>query len=273
MSFFEDNAIAALMLGFRVFPLYEGSKHPAVAWGTEASDDLEQIEEWARRWPNANVAAVTGAASNLIVIDVDVKDNAPGFKSMDALRQRKRLLPPGPMATTPTGGRHLYFRNTIGIRNAQGMTKSGRGLGPGIDIRAEGGMIVLPPTRIRKSEDYPGGSYRWIVPPNGWFPTLPPWAVTMLTERTPKADEWSVRRGNSPQSAEASLERIANYVANTKQGSRNATIHWATCEAVRAGAEPGLIRERILAAALACGEDRHKAINSINSGLRQGGRS
>jgi hypothetical protein len=52
---------------------------------------------------------------------------------------------------TGGGGIHVFFRyprETV-IRNSAGM------LGPGLDVRGEGGYVVVPPSRTR-------GLYRWV---------------------------------------------------------------------------------------------------------------
>src|SRR5262244_1848583 len=52
------------------------------------------------------------------------------------------------------------------------VTAAGRGLGPGIDVRADGGFVVAPPSEL------PNGRYRWLIPPmTTEFPTLADWAV------------------------------------------------------------------------------------------------
>src|SRR5262245_66689252 len=86
-----------------------------------------------------------------------------------------RKLPPCPIAATPTGGRHPFFRVVPGLRNVVGITGAGRGLGRGIDVRADGGFVVAPPSELST------GRYRWRIPPmSTQFPRLPDWALKML---------------------------------------------------------------------------------------------
>ncbi|MBW3643458.1 MAG: bifunctional DNA primase/polymerase, partial [Actinobacteria bacterium] len=60
------------------------AKHPRLARGlTSASTEAAQIEHWWRRWLGANVAVRTGAASGLVVIDVDPRHGGEG--SLEAL--------------------------------------------------------------------------------------------------------------------------------------------------------------------------------------------
>jgi Bifunctional DNA primase/polymerase, N-terminal len=58
--------------GVPVFPCASGFKRPIVKGGfTAATVDVRQVETWWRRWPDANLAVPTGAASGLDVVDVD----------------------------------------------------------------------------------------------------------------------------------------------------------------------------------------------------------
>jgi hypothetical protein len=110
-------------------------------WGEAASRDLAQIESWWHRWPDAVISIPTGKPSGVIVLDIDVKDGRNGFDRLGELG--KAILPETPIAHTASGGVHLYFARTeIEIRNSAGE----RGLGLGLDIRGDGGQVVLPST-------------------------------------------------------------------------------------------------------------------------------
>ncbi|BCJ75195.1 hypothetical protein CS0771_47390 [Catellatospora sp. IY07-71] len=66
-----------------------------------------------------------------------------GTTSLDALIARG-LTPPTRYVRTGSGGLHLYYRHPGGISVPcdQGMR-----LGPGIDVKADGGYVVAPPSR------------------------------------------------------------------------------------------------------------------------------
>src|SRR5262245_34987576 len=92
----EDLASAAISYaaaGWQVVPLYDlrdtgctcpagpacssPGKHPCVKGGLKsASADVEVVAAWWQRFPNANIGIRTGAASGLLVVDVDAKDGA-----------------------------------------------------------------------------------------------------------------------------------------------------------------------------------------------------
>ena len=184
MSFF-DAAADLVSLGFKVFPLVPGRKLPLInAWQRAASDDLETITAWANAWPDANIGMATGAASGVIVIDVDMKDGKNGQATLDELVKHGKTLPPSPIALTPTGGRHRYFRAVLGIRNTVEIGKDGRGVGSGIDVRAHGGFVIMPPSRLVECSEHGAGTYRWLLPPmTADFPRLPDWVAKMLLPR------------------------------------------------------------------------------------------
>ena len=83
--------------------------------------------------------------------DIDVKrPEALGYDTLDELGFG--ILPDTPMAHTASSGLHLYFRPPADreIRNTGGAR--GRGIGPGLDWRGEGGYVIVPS---------PGSGYDW----------------------------------------------------------------------------------------------------------------
>ena len=72
----------------------------------------------------------TGAASGLIVLDIDQKKGKDGARSLDLLIEELRSLPDTKSAETPSGGgKHLFFKHVDGVHNSEGR------LGIGLDVR------------------------------------------------------------------------------------------------------------------------------------------
>ena len=94
------------------------------AWFLDASTDPETIKAWFRKWPNAMLAVATGAASGIVVLDVDRDDEkgVDGEASLAGLLNGASLPPDLTAVRTPRGGRHLYFGYPEGvtIRNSAG---------------------------------------------------------------------------------------------------------------------------------------------------------
>ena len=61
---------------------------------------------------------------------------------MQATRKAKPTIHATLCARTPNGGVHLYYSVDAPVRSSQGV------LGPGLDVRGEGGMVVAPPSEI-----------------------------------------------------------------------------------------------------------------------------
>lgn len=116
-------------------------------WQTKKAD-AEQIRFWWKQYPNANVAIVTGKISDLVVIDVD---DPAGETALDQYLPDSLITP---IEMTPGGGKHIYFKYPIDgeIRNSQRAFPEL----PKVDVRADGGMIVITPSKDDR------GFYHWI---------------------------------------------------------------------------------------------------------------
>jgi hypothetical protein len=264
---FLDAAAGLVSLGFRVFPLVPGKNLPLVKeWPKVATDDADVIGEWAARWPNANIGVATGEASGVMVVDLDVKDGRNGLENLAALARTGKVLPPSPVALTPSGGRHLYFRAVPGVRNVVGITAAGRGLALGIDVRAEGGFVVAPPS------ERANGRYRWLVPPmTPAFPRLPDWGVKMLLPPPQKT------RTASPDVRVGDIAPLTRFVANSPDGQRNNALFWATCRvaehvAADRNVSAQAAKDQLAKAAEDAGLPTDEATKTINSGFRASGR-
>lgn len=135
--------------GLHVFPLRPREKTPLTPHGhKDATTDLAQVRAWWDQWPDANIGLACGP-SKIVVIDIDGDE---GMASWDALAARLDLQVTTRVVRTGGGGLHLYFRAPgAAIRNSAGK------LGRGIDVRGEGGYVVLPPS-VHPS----GRPYEWL---------------------------------------------------------------------------------------------------------------
>ncbi|WP_254549592.1 bifunctional DNA primase/polymerase [Catellatospora tritici] len=106
-----------------------------------ATTDPQRIAAMLRAVPRGLLAIRTGLASGLVVIDVDPRNG--GTASLHALIARG-FTPPTRYVRTGAGGLHLYYRHPGGIAIP---CDKGIRLGPGIDVKADGGYVVAPPSR------------------------------------------------------------------------------------------------------------------------------
>lgn len=141
----------------------------------DATTDPKTIAGWWRRYPQANIGIATGARSGVVVLDVDAHHG--GGAAVERLERELGPLPPGPVVRTPNGGEHRYFRHP---RDGAPVPCSVGALGPGLDVRADGGYVLCPPSRVRR-RDGMIGAYVWEVSPDVVpLPELPPtWLAAM----------------------------------------------------------------------------------------------
>ena len=142
--------------GLRVLPIMPGGKRPPMrAWQDAATTDPETIRLWwTGLYADHGVGIATGAGSGVFVLDVDISDGKAGDETLRALEDSYGPLTDTVRVITGSGGAHIYYRMPEGveIRN-----DAGRKLGPGLDIRGEGGQVVAPPT-IHPTT---GRAYEW----------------------------------------------------------------------------------------------------------------
>jgi len=201
--------------GIHVFALRPNGKLPATRNGFK--DSTANPEDVSSTWdalPDANIGIDCGA-SRLVVIDIDVKHGVNGWKAFDDCLERLGELPgPTRMASTPSGGAHLFFRAPDGfeIRNSAGR------LGEGVDVRARGGYVVAAPSVID------GRAYRWDVTapakvlPEAWAEAMQPPKPRQVSPENRPAINRASRYGI------AALNGEADIVAKAPPGQRNDTI-------------------------------------------------
>ena len=115
----------------------------------DATTDPQYVVTWWMDYPLANVAIAV--PPGYMILDVDVKSS--GFDSLDALEQQYGKLPPTWEVHTGGGGRHYWFTTNNGtIKSSTGF------VGAGLDVKANGGYVIMPP-----SDHITGGVYEWEV--------------------------------------------------------------------------------------------------------------
>jgi RecA-family ATPase len=206
-------------LGVPVFPCRPNDKTPVTRHGfKDASKDATQIRRWAAEVRNANWAMPTGAASGIFVLDVDIRpdEGKAGDETLAALEREHGKLPDTATVLTPTnGGMHHWFRLPAGVALTSGTEK----LGSGLDVKAEGGYVMLPPSQVD------GRAYAFKAsgdPGDCGIAEAPAWLVALIAEKRDKpppedrgdrAADWieSVRNGNALHDSLRDL--AAHYVA------------------------------------------------------------
>ncbi|MEQ1610493.1 MAG: bifunctional DNA primase/polymerase [Hyphomonadaceae bacterium] len=235
-----------------------------------ATTDTQIVRAWWKRYPSANIGLATG--DGLMVLDID---GPAGGQSLAALCAVHGALPATPEQRTGKG-RHFFFRIGGAIRNS--VSK----LGDGIDVRGDGGFVVVAPSL------HPNGSrYQW---PSGLsildveLADAPAWLLGAPQRQKPVMD---ANEAAPQRHAGAALENYGRgalakayaSVSSAREHTRNSTINaeaFSLGRLVAGGAiSEESARSTLVAAAEALGvlrDERSKTLDTIERGLADGHR-
>lgn len=164
-----EAALAYASLGLYVHPVYpvdeQGTctcpagaacrtpgKHPTLSgWPERTSRDPAQIRAWFSNGRPTNLGVATGPRSGVFVVDVD------GAAALEWIRSKP--MPLTWILRTGSGGTHYWFRYPASVtvsNNTRALYKD-EATGSGIDVRGEGGQVVVPPSRNAS------GAYTWFA--------------------------------------------------------------------------------------------------------------
>ncbi|HHV57480.1 MAG TPA: DNA primase [Firmicutes bacterium] len=158
-------AMECLARGWNPLPIRPGGKLPALeSWKELQTRGVtpDEAEMWWGEHPELNLAVITGVISGIVVLDVDPRNG--GLDSLSGLE-----IPPTLTCHTPSGGLHFYFIHP------GGRVSNKVNLKPGLDLRADAGYVLIPPSRIGQVE------YAWAAPPDRCeIAAPPPWLMELL---------------------------------------------------------------------------------------------
>jgi len=153
------------------------------------------------------------------VVDVDPPHG--GDDSLRALLSGHGPLPDTAVVRTGSGGRHLYFAHPgRAVRNSAGTR-----LGPGLDVRADGGYVIAPPSRHASGAAYSWGPARQLAP-------LPGWLIDRLVapehKPAPAPDASQLRHDDSASAwASTAVAGELERIAQAEVGQRNHVLNRA----------------------------------------------
>ncbi|APR54839.1 DNA primase [Sphingomonas koreensis] len=209
----EEAAINFARRGWPVFPCNPKNKRPLLGKDkdpvtgepikgsggvTKATTDEKTIRTWWRKWPKAMIGVSVGQAGMLVVdfdprIDEEVDKETGEVTTREwtlddlkfALAQKMGCPLPATLAvSTPSGGEHHYFQMPAGepIGNRGNLPKH-------IDVRGQGGYVIVPPSICSGDGSNTPGPYRWL----GDDPATPiaamPLALESLLRSSPERDK------------------------------------------------------------------------------------
>lgn len=276
-----DYALKYARHGWAVHALKSRQKIPATPHGCkDASKDEDTVRAmWGDQHYNIGIA--TGHVSGIFVFDVD---SAPpkdgGLTGPEALAEL--VAQHGPLPATMTvrtgSGAHYYFRMPVGVELNNRARITVRGERTGLDVRADGGYVVAPPS-IHPN----GGVYMWEPGPRE-VADAPAWLIDLVRKEPPrsaasKATAVAVAQAatdDDTATAAEVLEHACEAIRSCK-GSRHDEIYR---QAARVGQLVGgecIARDaaefELVSAGLATGKPDAEVRRTVRDGLDRGAQS
>lgn len=135
-----EQALELAATGLPVFPC-GANKRPCIPKDEggnghdDATTDPAKVRELFAHRSARLIGVPTGKRSGFDILDLDYRNGAEEWEE-----QHVNLLPETRTHQSKSGGRHLVLRHHPGLRN------SASKIGPGVDVRAEGGYACWPPS-------------------------------------------------------------------------------------------------------------------------------
>jgi putative DNA primase/helicase len=138
-------------------------KHPRTKNGVhDASTDEAKVQQWWETWENANIAIALGKEAGFFVLDIDPRNG--GDKTLAALERKHGKLSKTRTGETGGDGIHLLFKYPdFPVKNSTG------GVGLGLDIKSDGGTVIVPPSLHVSGKQYRWRNYTPIAGAPDWF--------------------------------------------------------------------------------------------------------
>lgn len=205
--------------------------HALLAHGLkDATTDPEIIKKWWALWPDANVAAVTGAESNLTVVDIDIDKETGEFVGLATLEKIEAIhgvTPATLEVETGSGGRQRYYLHPgVEVRNSQSEDAIDH-----VDFRGDGGYVVAPPSIHASGRPYA------FVDESKRMVDLPTWALNWRIAKIKPFAEVSVEGEEKPQVIEPPAPALASM--NGKKAKYVEAVYRAELARVTGAASGG----------------------------------
>jgi hypothetical protein len=270
MSPFLDAALSYAAAGFAVFPCQPRTKEPAIARGFLAATTNPETLRRLWRIGDRNIGLRTGAASCVWVLDIDGPEGEASLAALEAAH--------GPLPTTCTvitsSGRHLWFRT-----EDCPIACSTNRVATGIDVRAEGGYVIVPPSVHPSGHVYRFQGTREIAPAPAWLVRLAQ-KPKSISERAIAARDGNQRRSrhaNGNAYGAVALNREISALANVRAGGRNHALNMVTFRLFQLVAGGELDRDQVLdrlvSACRANGLIKDDGLPSVMATMRSGARA
>lgn len=195
-------------------------KHPIGNWRT---DTIEPGP-----FDNVGMAISDG----VWVLDVDAREGKDGLAELARLEEEYGALPETLTAITGSGGRHYWFLGS-GVRNSVNK------VGKGIDVRGDGGFVVIPPSKHAS-----GGEYKWLNL-GAEVAEAPSWLMDLVlgarkTDEAAKVSEEEANDARAKVPAQMRLHRAIAYAETMPPAVQGEGGDSATFQVARVGYQFGV---------------------------------
>lgn len=245
---FYDVAMFYAQNNIKTFPVKLQGKSPLCPNGFKsATTDKVVLQEWNKKFPDCNIGIPTGHINNIFVIDVDGQQ---GFESLNHLELIYGKLD---APTVITGkGKHLYFQMPENIEIKCSTNK----IADHIDIRANGGYVVAPPSIHETGHQYTWENFTF----NQDFPQAPSWLISLIT---------NAEKQTLPVSG------LLEEISSAPQGQRNDTLYKRSISLIARAKKEFLdmeeIKQNIINAAMLSGLSKEEATKTFDNALKFAG--
>lgn len=256
--------------GIPVLPLAARSKTPVQRGGVHsATTSKHELREIFEANPEYNYGIATGAASGIMVLDID---GPVGRKSLKILKRDHGPLPRTVRVNTARGF-HLYF----GTGNAKIGNSAGK-LGEGIDVRGDGGYVVGPYSGHESGSIYKFAGGRGLDDIE--ISPAPDWLISLTKKKNRSVSDQGVAVVEmigpvlTARYAEAALDREVSRLAKAPMHQRNNTLN--TCAfklgqlVVSGMLDETVVKSRLAKVATDIGLADSEIASTIESGLGAG---
>ena len=267
-SALAEGAVWIATMGFAVFPLKPRQKtpYPGSRGCLDATVDTEQVSWWWKRRPASNIGIATGAASHLLVVDLDGIEATEAWNKLTTGRENPETIT---VHTLRPGGLHRWYSTELDIPNTTGKVASK------IDTRGHHGYVLAPP-----SIGTGGAVYQWGG--GDLIAALPEWLREMIAPPPPPPRPCPQSRLADGEVTDLGCRRwlgVLRELETTARGQRHARLYWAS----RMGGamiDGGLVSSSVVEASLLCAADglglieedgERNVVATIRQGVEKGG--
>ncbi len=227
--------------------------------------DPARLEAMWGHFPHSLIGVRTGSVSGIIVLDFDLHSSAKNGKETFRKLVQNGTLRRTVSAETGGGGRHMFFAHP-----GMPVPNDNRGkLGPGADVKGEGGFVVAAPSAKRGKLPY-----SWVQGLDPWsraLGTLPDEALHTITKSDHKPISFSP--GAVTQSDERVMtkwEDALDQLASAGVGGRNENLYRAACRGGEVVASGQLSSQEVIDLLETTGQQAGLTPSEIRQTIRSG---